>query len=386
MFFPIYWNKMSGQLSLERTKGAIEILPIRGDGTEGRWRWGKNRVELNLDTLVPREGKNGRFDIDYKVYFEEDTETGGTRKKPKSLWQGPEFSTDRATTLLKEIFENNPLSHAPKPIEQVIRCIQMATGKTGLVLDSFAGSGTTAHAVLEANKRDGGNRRFILVEMENYADKLTAERVRRVIKGYKFAGTQRTELLRENLNWRAIERADDIVQRVKGIEKLEGPDFDRITKQVKDGELIVTGEKAVTERAEGLGGEFTYCTLGESVELDKVLSGKSLPPYSAIGAALFHMATNQALDPKAIRQKDFYLGETESQHVWLIYKPDLDWLKTPDAALTLARAKAFAKAKPGKRHLVFAPARFVSQKMLAEQNIPVEFVPLPFALYRIERS
>lgn len=93
-----------------------------------------------------------------------------------------------------------------------------------------------------------------------------------------------------------------------------------------------------------------------------------------------------SVDPSAPREADFYLGATEGQHVWLIYRPDLDWLKTPEAALTLSRAKAFAATDPDKRHLVFAPARFVSQKMLAEQNIPVEFVPLPFALYRIDRS
>ena len=173
---------------------------------------------------------------------------------------------------------------------------------------------------------------------------------------------------------------------MEGVENLHGHEFDRIKKEVKDGELIVTGEKTVAERAEGLGGTFTYCTLGDPVELDKVLSGELLPPYAGIGAALFHMATNRALDPAAVRENDFYLGATESQHVWLIYRPDLDWLKTPDAALTLTRAKAFAATDPDKRHLVFAPARFVSQKMLAEQNIPVEFVPLPFALYRIDRS
>jgi len=54
--------------------------------------------------------------------------------------------------------------------------------KNGLVLDSFAGSGTTAHAVLALNKEDGGNRKFILVECEDYADSITAERLRRVIK------------------------------------------------------------------------------------------------------------------------------------------------------------------------------------------------------------
>jgi len=73
--------------------------------------------------------------------------------------------------------------------------------------------------------------------------------------------------------------------------------------------------------------------------------------------------------------------------VWLIYKPDLEFLKSRDSALTLSKAKAFAAAKPeGKRHLVFAPAKFVSQKVLDEEKVPVEFAPLPWALYRIERS
>lgn len=308
---------------------------------------------------------------------------------PLTLWPSSEVGdTEESKKELMAIFSDHDTIdfHAPKPPALIQRVLQIATKPDSIVLDSFAGTASTAHAVLKQNRADEGNRRFILVEMEDYADKLTAERVRRVINGYKFSGTQKTELLRESLNWRTIERADDLVQRVKGIENLEGPDFDRVTKQVKDGELIVTGEKDVTKRAEGLGGEFTYCTLGDSVELDRVLSGESLPAYAAIGAALFHMATNEAIDLKTIRQKDFYLGETESQHVWLIYKPDLDWLKTPEAALTLARAKTFVDARPGKRHLVFAPARFVSQKMLTEQNIPLEFVPLPFALYRIERS
>ena len=80
------------------------------------------------------------------------------------------------------------------------------------------------------------------------------------------------------------------------------------------------------------------------------------------------------------------MARHEGQHLWLIYKPDLDWLKSPDAALTLSRAKAFAATDRGKKHLVFAPSRFVSQKVLADHNLPVEFVPLPFALYRIERT
>ncbi|MCK1650077.1 site-specific DNA-methyltransferase [Bradyrhizobium sp. 149] len=308
---------------------------------------------------------------------------------PLTLWPSSEVGdTEESKKELMAIFSDRDSIefHAPKPPALIQRVLQIATKSDSLVLDSFAGTASTAHAVLKQNRTDGGHRRFILVEMEDYADQLTAERVRRVIKGYKFKGTQKTELLRQNLNWSALTKAADLVHRVEGIENLEGHSYDRITKQLKDGELIVTGEKVIAERAEGLGDAFTFCTLGQPVELEKLLSGEALPSYAAIGAALFHMATNRALDPKTVRQKDFYLGETESQHVWLIYKLDLEWLKSPAAALTLDKAKTFAALDLKKRHLVFAPARFVSQKMLAEENLPVEFVPLPFALYRIDRG
>ena len=267
----------------------------------------------------------------------------------------------------------------------VRRVLEVATDPNSIVLDSFAGSGTTGHAVLEANKRDGGNRRFVLVEMEDYADGLTAERVRKVINGYAFTGTQKTELLREKITWLKLKNFRKLTDAIEVIENIDGHQYDRIRKQVKNGELIITGEKSVEERAEGLGGSFTYCTLGDPVELDKLLTGETLPTYESLGAALFHMATNRAFDPRLVCEADWYLGRASGHHVWLIYKPDLDWLKSPEAALTLSRARDFASRDSMKRNLVFAPARFVSQKMLTEERIPVEFVPLPFALYRIDR-
>ena len=72
----------------------------------------------------------------------------------------------------------------PKPTRLIKRILQIATNPDDIILDSFAGSGTTAHAVLNMNKADGGHRKFILVEMEDYADSITAERVKRVIHGY----------------------------------------------------------------------------------------------------------------------------------------------------------------------------------------------------------
>jgi len=387
MFFPIYVDPTNGSVALECTSQYTkEILPKKSNGSDGRWSWSAKYVHENIDRVYARivKGHSGeRWDIFYRDYLNRNG--AQRRKKARTIWPGTIANTEAGGLLLKRILPDEKFEY-PKPLELLREILTTATDNNSLVLDSFAGSGTTAHAVLEANKHDGGNRCFILVEMEDYAHELTAERVRRVIKGYDFKGMQRKELLREKLSWTKLKKAEKLTEQVEKIENLHGHEYDSIKKQVKDGELIVAGEKRVDEYAVGLGGTFTYCTLGEPVELDKVLSGEDLPPYASLGAALFHMATNEALESAAMDEAAFYLGECQSEHVWLIYKPDLEWLKSPEAALTLSRAKEFAAAKPGKKHLVFAPARFVSQKMLKEQNIPVEFVPLPFSLYRIERS
>jgi adenine-specific DNA-methyltransferase len=349
------------------------------------WRWSKETMDEKFKSGELRFSKDGKRII-RRTYLADQKGL-----PPSSLWANVEETghTRGAKVTLKQVFGDDYASDlfaTPKPVQVIRKVLDLATDQNSIILDSFAGSGTTAHAVLEANKRDGGNRRFILVEMEDYADRLTAERVRRVIHGYGFRGTLRTELLRESLTWTKLKNADKLTEAVEAIENLHGHEYNAIKKTVKDGELIVTGEKTVEDKTQGLGGGFTYCALGDPVELDKILSGETLPPFDGLGSVLFHMATAHAFDPAAMREDDFYLGTVEGQHLWLIYKPDLDWLKSPEAALTLKRAKDFAATDKDARHLVFAPARYVSQKMLAEQNIPVEFVPLPFALYRIDRS
>jgi len=310
---------------------------------------------------------------------------------PTSWWSSVLFGNnqDGKKEIVQIFSEESNIFQTPKPTMLIERILSLVTQPQAIILDSFAGSGTTAHAVLAANKKDSGDRKFILVEFEEYADNLTAERVRRVIGGYRFKGTQREELMRKSLTFTDLKKSTKLLHDIAGLENIYGHQFDNIDKKVKDGELIVEGVKAVTERVEGLGGSFTYCTLGEAIEMDRMLTGECLPSFQQLGALLFHMATNEAIDPAKVHEMadgHGYLGESASFHVWLIYKPELDFLKSRDSALTLTKSKEFAAQKPGKRHLVFAPAKFVSQKVLDEEKVPVEFAPLPWALYRIERS
>lgn len=153
----------------------------------------------------------------------------------------------------------------PKPLQFVQKIIEYATGKDALILDSFAGSGTTAHATLAANKKDGGNRRFIVIEMEEHiADAITAERIRKVMTGYEFKGVHRTELLREKMSWSKFYNSDDTRQKIREIELYNEGKFGVIKKTIKEDFIVITGETRVKDKVEGIGGSFTYCTLDDS--------------------------------------------------------------------------------------------------------------------------
>lgn len=104
---------------------------------------------------------------------------------PWTWWPHDEVGhTDQAKKEIYAILGKDNSFDTPKPVSLIQRILEIATDEDSIVLDSFAGSGTTAHAVLKLNKQGGGNRKFILVEMMDYAETITAERVRRVIDGY----------------------------------------------------------------------------------------------------------------------------------------------------------------------------------------------------------
>ena len=184
MHFPLFWPVSSDRLSLKRTnKSDREILPMRGDGSHGRWRWGNERIEKYLAWLHPKQSeRTGRLDIEHRVYLDpsksivddeydddEDEETQLRSAKPKSFWQGGELSTDSAKRLLKTMF-TAPVFDFPKSVDTLRQCIQIATKESEFILDFFAGSGTTGHAVMAQNAADGGNRRFILVQLPEPLD------------------------------------------------------------------------------------------------------------------------------------------------------------------------------------------------------------------------
>ena len=163
-----------------------EILP------EKQWQWSRDRVLTALaDNELVIKKIRGRWSVNYKQYLR----GGDGEERGSKLYSIIEsIYTQQGTNELKLMFGDGKTFDFPKPPELVKKFIQAFTHHDSLVLDSFAGSGTTAHALLTANAEDGGSRRFILVEMDdNIARNVTAERVRRVAQGYTNSKEQTVE-------------------------------------------------------------------------------------------------------------------------------------------------------------------------------------------------
>jgi adenine-specific DNA-methyltransferase len=151
--------------------------------TGRHWRFTQQKFEDAFKDNRIVFGKTGKSKPQFKR-FKSDAEEKGTNVF--TIWDDVGTATD-ATRELMELFDGEKVFDTPKPTTLIKQILKLSTKEDSIILDSFAGSGTTGHAVLDLNKEDGGDRKFILVEMEDYANKTTAERVRRAIKkfGYK---------------------------------------------------------------------------------------------------------------------------------------------------------------------------------------------------------
>lgn len=168
-----------------------EVFPKKQDGSDGAWRWRKEKVEKEVARIEWIKGRKG-----WTPYFRIYADTSAQRPA-ETIWFHQEVGSNRTSKAeLKAIFPKADVFATPKPTKLIERILKIVTKPGDLILDSFAGSGTTGHAVLNLNNaaHDEEPRRFILVEMEpSITREVTAERVRRVAEGYKKAKGEQVE-------------------------------------------------------------------------------------------------------------------------------------------------------------------------------------------------
>ncbi len=175
-YYPIYFNELMNEISIEPKDGWIEIFPLDSKRNKRVWRKTKPSLMEHIKKGEIRVVKNSNGE--YKVQIK-DIEKEGIR--PKSFWYGSRYdASSHGTKLLRDILPDCPFSF-PKSIHTVKDCIKTSDNSDCIILDFFAGSGTMGHAVLQLNSEDGGNRKFILVEMGEYFESTLKNRVQRVI-------------------------------------------------------------------------------------------------------------------------------------------------------------------------------------------------------------
>jgi len=310
------------EIGLEKRNDSIKIYPPLSQKNKVQlvWRWEKKKSlkQMNQDIIGYKTSNN-----DYRIVQKMRTD----KKLIRSIISGTEYTSRKGTAEVEEILTGKQFLF-PKPVHLIRQFVKVASNKNSIILDSFAGSGTTAHAVLDLNKEDGGSRKFILVECEDYVDSVTAERVRRVIKG--------------------VPKAKD--------EKLK----------------------------RGLGGSFTYCNLGEEISAVNLLKGKNLPDYKQLAEYVFYTATGESLSKVFKANPAWFIGESSAYRFHLIYKPDLDFLRSKESALHEDLAETIKKfnRQSKKTSLVFAPAKYITQKELLK-DYGIQFCQLPYDIHKI---
>lgn len=168
MFFPIFVNPETLETSLVSHDGWNEVVPKKSDGRDGRWMWGKEKCKADSSRLVARLiERRGEYDIFVKDYLERD---GNARtRKFKSIWEDKSLNNQVGTQEVKALLSGDIMSF-PKSRAFIQMICQMGSESDSIIMDFFSGSSTTAHAVMQLNAEDGGNRKFIMVQLPEPCD------------------------------------------------------------------------------------------------------------------------------------------------------------------------------------------------------------------------
>ncbi|MDQ1266508.1 MAG: Mtase protein, partial [Bacteroidota bacterium] len=237
-----------------------------------------------------------------------------------ALWIEKEINNENGKEIVRELFGDSPFDF-PKSVDLIKKVIKIGNGDDSIVLDSFSGSGTTMHAVMDLNKEDGGNRKCILVQMTEATGKEPEKNICR-------------DITRERVK-RAIEKF-------------------------------------------GYDSGFKYLRVGIPIDAETMLSG-NLPTYHQFADYVYYLCTGESLkDKSGIDEGNYFVSVRDSFAIYLIYKQNFEELTR--MALNLTIAEKITSASPKKRIIVYAPACFLEEDYMKEKNI--EYVGIPYNLFR----
>lgn len=311
-------------------------LPFKNDGTEGYWRWGRDHHGMAQILVDPDFAHWELTPYDTGVSVDGATERWVPYEKIRDVtssfgwntWLDGYGTNADATAVIKAIFGSKKFD-TPKPLSLLEWLITLNSNPNSIVLDSFAGSGTTAQAVLNLNKRDGGNRSFILVELGDYADEITAERVRRVINGYTGETSEEIVLFEQKLTLGALKKGPEIFAEAARIADESDGQYTTVSRPKVVTKVIgktgssfvqVIATQARDADVSGTGGSFSFYELGESLLVDGNLNASV--PTDRIREYVWFTETQTAAPAEPSETHPYFLGIDRRVAYHFIYEVD----------------------------------------------------------------
>lgn len=274
-------------------------------------------------------------------------------------------NTDEAKKELKDIFGGKVPFDTPKPVRLIERILHIATRPDSIVLDSFAGSGTTAHAVLRQNRKDGGNRRFILIEMMDYAEDVTAERVRRVITGYPTKLKNEVEIFSKKLTPKNLTKGAKIIAEAeKAIADNHGkyPEISKL--KISDNCVKVIASTVSNGIAEGIPATFDYYEVGAPLFIDDNTLNEEVGEEK-IREYVYYSETHRPLS----RKSGSWLMDTYNDiGYYFYYKPEV----ATDLNMETVQEIVIEKAE---QYVIYADTCTLPQEFMEAKNITFKKIP-----------
>ena len=230
LYYPIYTDDSKSDKNgffpislLPTEKFNIEILPLNSKNEESCWRWGTKKLEENNDfstlksNIIAKKKTDGSFGV-FEKYRK-------TTFKSKSIWDDNSFLTETGTVEMKKLGFSNEFDF-PKPVELIKRTIELATENNDIILDFFAGSGTTGQAVMQLNAEDGGSRKFILCQID--------EPIKKDKPAYQFCVDNNLPPVISSITIERLNRAGEKIKAEIETENTKTGMFDDNKKQIPD--------------------------------------------------------------------------------------------------------------------------------------------------------
>jgi adenine-specific DNA-methyltransferase len=316
-----------------KTDKALVDVPLKRQEKKARWHGFdapgvRKNMEYDLFGYKPPKGRHWMYTKDRademikKGELCQNPRTG----KPQYHLEASDYTQIGTNWVdLQEGSSKWKFSNGEKSVELIKRLLKLhPENDSAIVLDAFAGSGTTAQAVLELNEEDEGNRRFVMIQMTEESDK------------------------EPNKN---------------------------ICKDITRERVVRVIEKKLKKKEVG----FEYRRVGHAIDAESILSGK-LPSYKQLAKYVFYLATGRTPKDSDISEKNFIAGKIDGTEVYLLYKPDLE--KLAELAITYEWAKKVS-SRNNKRKIVYAPACFLDDETLEEYNM--KFVSIPYNLFERQK-